>query len=290
MFAEAIESTAQFTRAIHIISRNLDSNKIIAGAATLFFLNNEGYALTCKHVADVLVNAENLNKNYKAFKEELKQSNGLSNNSFLAKYNLKENSTVQMKTKFINCAEGTQNMNIQIHPTLDLALLKFNGFSKLNVQKFPIFKKNSAEIKQGKTLCRLGYPFPEFTNFQFNQTNDEIDWSNIGVEATPQFPIDGMLTRFIGDGKGKITGIEMSTPGLRGQSGGPLFDNRGLIYGMQSRTKHLHLGFDMKNKVIPINGEEKTINNYSFLHLGECIHVDVIKDFLRTHKVKFEEK
>jgi hypothetical protein len=287
MFTEAIEKTAQFTRAIHTISRNLDSPKIIAGAATLFFVNDDGYALTCKHVADVLINAEKINQNYNSYKNELKST---SNGSLLNKYNLQANSTIQMKTKFINCAENTQDMTIHAHPTLDLAILKFNGFSRLNVQNFPSFKKNSAEIKQGKTLCRLGYPFPEFTNFRYNETHEEIEWSNKGVEDSPQFPIDGMLTRFIGDGQGQVTGIEMSTPGLRGQSGGPLFDENGVIYGMQFRTKHLHLGFDMEDKVIPVNGEDKTINNYSFLHLGECIHVDVIKDFLRTFKVKFNEK
>jgi hypothetical protein len=286
MFTNAIEIAAQYTRAIHTVSRTLDSENIIAGAATLFFVNNEGYALTCKHVAEVLKNADKTNQNYQAYKLELVQAE---QSTLLEKYKLSGKATIQMKTKFINCAEGIENLNIQVHPTLDIALLKFNGFKKINIASFPIFKKNSAEIKQGKSLCRLGYPFPEFTNFRFNKTNDDIDWTNNGVIASPQFPIDGMLTRFIGDGHGKVAGIEMSTPGLRGQSGGPLFDENGVIYGMQSRTKHLHLGFDMENKVIPVNGENKTINDYSFLHLGECLHVDALKDFLRLHKVNFQE-
>ncbi len=289
MFANAIENAAQFTRAIYTISRNFGSDKITPGAATLFFVNNEGYALTCKHVAEVLINAEKVNKNYLSYKEELIQTYAHENADLAEKYKLNVKALIQMKTKFINCADGISNMNIQVHPTLDLALLKFNGFHKLNVTTFPVFKKNSAEIKQGKSLCRLGYPFPEFNNFRFNKTNDDIDWTNNGIEASPQFPIDGMLTRFIGDGKGNVAGIEMSTPGLRGQSGGPLFDEHGVVFGMQSRTKHLHLGFDMENKVIPVNGENKTINDYSFLHLGECVHVDVIKGFLRLHKVAFQE-
>jgi len=33
-----------------------------------------------------------------------------------------------------------------------------------------------------------------------------------------------MVTRFLGDPTQGIYGVEMSTPGLRGQSGGPLFD------------------------------------------------------------------
>ena len=55
----------------------------------------------------------------------------------------------------------------------------------------------------------------------------------------------------------------MSTPGFKGQSGGPLFDERGIIYGMQSAI--------------------------TSLNLGQCIHAQVIKDFLRKEKVKFYE-
>jgi len=44
--------------------------------------------------------------------------------------------------------------------------------------------------------------------------------------------------------EGEIMGIELSTPGLRGQSGGPLFNSEGIICGMQSSTNHLHLGFE----------------------------------------------
>ena len=54
---------------------------------------------------------------------------------------------------------------------------------------------------------------------------------------TPRFPIEGMLTRHIMHGN-EIAGIELSTPGLRGQSGGPLFNSEGLVCGMQSGTNH----------------------------------------------------
>ena len=104
---------------------------------------------------------------------------------------------------------------------------------------------------------------------------------------TPRFPIDGMYTRNVANKDGKIIGIELSTPGLRGQSGGPLFDENGIIYGMQSLTKHLHLGFDMINDHMTINGRQQVINNQPFLHVGHCVHVDVIKEFLDSKGVKY---
>ena len=88
---------------------------------------------------------------------------------------------------------------------------------------------------------------------------------------------------------GIITGIELSTPGLRGQSGGPLFDQKGVVYGMQSSTYHVHLGFDIKDKEIRENGRAKKVSNHPFLYLGRCVHVDVIKAFLKEKSTKFYE-
>ena len=81
----------------------------------------------------------------------------------------------------------------------------------------------------------------------------------------------------------------MSTPGLRGQSGGPLFDTTGLIYGMQSATSHLHLGFDIEDHEVLVNGRKRRVSNYPFLNVGRCVHVDVIKAFLREKGVTFYE-
>ena len=102
-------------------------------------------------------------------------------------------------------------------------------------------------------------------------------WTNEGVTASPSFPIDGIVTRFMAETSGKLNGIELSTPGLKGQSGGPLFDTNGTVYGLQFATNHLHLGFDVKDKEIIKDGTKARVSNYPFLHVGLCIHVDPIK-------------
>ena len=137
-------------------------------------------------------------------------------------------------------------------------------------------------------LCRLGFPFPEFSNYRFNPQSDQIEWTQQGQQQSPMFPIEGMITRFLSDANG-MYGIEMSTPGLRGQSGGPLFDENGVVMGMQYATKHLHLGFDIENKEISVNGRTKLVNDYSFIHMGHCIHFSVMKTFMREQGVKFLE-
>ncbi|HCX77768.1 MAG TPA: hypothetical protein DHU93_22635 [Algoriphagus sp.] len=59
---------------------------------------------------------------------------------------------------------------------------------------------------------------------------------------------------------------------------------------MQSRTKHLHLGFDIEDKEVVAHGKTKKINDYAFIHLGECIHVKVIKELLSKNQVSFQTK
>lgn len=293
MFQTSIEHVSQFTRPIHTISRTYGGRKIIPGAATLFFVNEEGYAVTCKHVVQLLLGSDAVAKKYADFRLERSQlpqdgkfKRGVK--GLELKYQYTPETRIQTKNTFVDCVDSMSGFTAHLHPHFDLAILKFNDFNGLRYTGHAVFKKETAQIKPGKHLCRLGFPFPEFTNFIYNDTNDDIEWTNEGIKSSPRFPIDGMVTRFLAE-KQKVYGIEMSTPGLRGQSGGPLFDSDGIIYGMQFATKHLHLGFDIIDKEILLNNKLQRVSDYSFLHLGQCIHADIIKEFLATHHVNYYE-
>ena len=291
MFESSIENVAGFTRPLHSIVRSYGNKKIIPGSATLFFVNEDGWAITCKHVTDLLATADSQSRNYSNFKNERSLITNDPNaiEALELKYQYKTNTIVQVKNTFMDCVDKMEKLTWQTHPRHDLALLQFHGFGKTLYSGYARFVKDSTRIRQGNYLCRLGFPFPEFTNFSYNEALDDIEWSTIGIQNSPRFPLEGMVTRFLAEDN-KMYGIEMSTPGLRGQSGGPLFDKEGIIYGMQFSTKHLHLGFDMVDKEIRVNNEEKIVSDYSFIHLGQCIHADIIKEFLREKNVKFYEE
>ena len=291
MFEPAIQKMLQFTRPMHSISRTY-SGLIMPGSSTFFFVNDNGVAITCKHVLDLIPAADNINNSFLQFKAERdklpkdgKYKRNLQGLEMKYKYNAE--TTVQLKNNFLNCFDKIEQIVCHPHPTLDLAIIEFKGFTKTFYTSHASFIKDSSKIQQGKYLCRLGFPFPEFNNFRHNPDLDDIEWTNTGNPSSPSFPIDGIVTRFVGDPNLGITGIEMSTPGLRGQSGGPLFDTDGNIYGMQFATNHLHLGFDMKDIEIINNGKKSKVSNFPFMHVGICVHVDKIKEFLTQHNINF---
>lgn len=263
MFVKAIENVSRFVRPVCFVER-LNNDELVSGTATIFFVNGDGVAITCKHVINTLINFDKI-KNKKIDNTEVKD----------------------VTVRFDGCYEIVNSLQYIMHPIYDLAVIKFNGIGKL-YDGHCVFLKDDLEIKQGKSLCRLGYAFPEFTNYKID-SEDRLVFTNKGNTNVPIFPIDGIVTRLVKD-ENQIFGVEMSTPGFNGQSGAPLFDNRGIIYGMQSLTKHYHLGFDMVNKEVNVRGNKRIISNYPFINLGQCLHINIIKEFLKQNNINFYEE
>jgi hypothetical protein len=265
---------------------------VVPGAATLFFVNDDGWAVTCKHVADLIINADHIVEQYHQFQQErgllpVNKNRKAALKRLEQKYNYHSGVTVQIKNNFLDCVTPINEIDFIMHGNCDLAILHFNGYTERHYQGHAIFAKSDNIARPGDFLCRLGYPFPEYSDFSYDATSDEINWVEGGQANSPRFPMEGMFTRHLQGINGEIMGIELSTPGLRGQSGGPLFNSDGIVLGMQSATNHLHLGFDMINANIPISGKMETVNNQPFLHVGQCIHASIIKRFLDDNHVKY---
>ena len=150
---------------------------------------------------------------------------------------------------------------------IDLGLGKLEGFQPAAGYKFPRFRDR--DVEQGELLCRAGYPFLEGV---------EASWAREGgftftnLFPIPMFVNEALVSRFVQLDKG--TWIETSSPGLKGQSGGPLVDASGLVCGIQVNTAHYPLGFGGR-------GRDQMLN------VGRAVHVKTIRDFLVEHGVNY---
>src|SRR5258706_10534513 len=133
MFVNSIEEVSKFTRPIHTITRNYNETIVSPGAATLFFVNEEGCAITCKHVIDLIGNRLAINQRYEKFKTE--RSTIGKNNKYSqrikaleATYNYKPDAVIQIKELFV-AVTGEHSINYRwiIHPVYDLAILIFEN-------------------------------------------------------------------------------------------------------------------------------------------------------------------
>src|SRR5687768_10619260 len=114
MFENAIEKASAYTRPLHTISRTYDG-KVLPGTGTLFFVNNQGVAITCKHVATMLPASDEVNNQYAKFREErdrIPKDNKYKQalKGLELKYKYKQESTIQLKNNFINCFDKIEKI------------------------------------------------------------------------------------------------------------------------------------------------------------------------------------
>ena len=84
----------------------------------------------------------------------------------------------------------------------------------------------------------------------------------------------------------QVAFIETTSPGLRGQSGGPIFDKEGVVWAVQSKTLSMPLGF---NSEYESEGRKRQAPE-QFIHVGLGTHIQHIRELLQSKNVAFEEQ
>ncbi|WP_400256979.1 serine protease [Methanomethylophilus alvi] len=286
MFAKACERVYKFTRPLIISTRTVDGT-VSSSCGTFIIINPEGWILTAGHLFDSFVKYQQDMKKIKEVEEinARKASMAVPGAMTLP-------DTIQPDPKWITNhsfwwgGDGLRITSVYVNREIDIALAKLDGFGPDMVQEYPIFRDPDT-MRPGTSICRTGFPFANIAT-DFDEGSKSFRIRN-GVLPLPFFPNDGIHTRNVlkqnksKEGNYDMLYVETSTPGLKGQSGGPIFDTNGHIYAMQVQTNHIPLGFH------PISEYDgKSIVENQFLNVGIGVHGKLLQQIMRDHHISFK--
>lgn len=281
MFANAYAIASQYTHPVLLSFRYFDKS-VESGLGSFVIINEEGWIMTAAHILDPLIQFQQHAIEIEKYKASMKSSSSTGSNISYFTPNPK------WLINFSHWwgADHHRINNFMILKENDFAIGKIENYNPAFVSKYPVFK-NPDVLMNGTSLCKLGYPFYD-VKATFNEANNSFMFDP-SIFPIPRFPIEGIFTRNINAGKTAdkkfdIQYIETSSPGLRGQSGGPIFDVEGKIWAIQSQTRHLPLGFTPK-----IRKGNQEIEENQFLNVGWGVHIKTILRFLDEHGVKYRK-
>ena len=286
MFAKACERVYKFTRPLIISTRTVDGT-VSSSCGTFIIINPEGWILTAGHLFDSFVKYQQDMKKIKEVEEinARKASMAVPGAMTLP-------DTIQPDPKWITNhsfwwgGDGLRITSVYVNREIDVALAKLDGFRPDMVQEYPIFRDPDT-MRPGTSICRTGFPFANIAT-DFDEGSKSFRIRN-GVLPLPFFPNDGIHTRNVlkqnksKEGNYDMLYVETSTPGLKGQSGGPIFDTNGHIYAMQVQTNHIPLGFHPISKY-----DGKSIVENQFLNVGIGVHGKLLQQIMRDHHISFK--
>jgi hypothetical protein len=277
VFSKALAQAEQYTLPV-IFTRAHRNGQISSGLGTCIVLNQDGWILTAAHLA-LEIAAQATHQTEAAAHD--KQVADIINDPRLHQNDkrkrlrlLKENPFwITHQAALWGLTHKTVVQRFHSNAYADVAIGRLEPFDPAWIATYPIFKNPAEPMLPGTSLCRLGFPFHQI-NATFDRQTGEFRLGE-GVLPVPRFPNDGIHTRVVNmvstDGKHHATFLETSTPGLKGQSGGPILDRDAHIWAMQSKTQSLPLGFAPE----AIQGNRKIVE-HQFMHVGWGSHVSEI--------------
>jgi hypothetical protein len=279
MFSKAYKIASGYTHPVLISFRFYDGT-VESGLGSFVVINKEGWIITAAHILDPLIAQQ---QHAAAIDNYLAAISPVNRN--------KPQGNIQPDPKWITNvshwwgADHHRISNFQVLRENDIAIGKIENYNPSFSSHYPVFK-DPTMLEHGTSLCKLGYPFYDVKAvFDASANSFRFDPS---IFPIPRFPMEGIYTRNISAGRSHdnydILFLETSSPGLKGQSGGPIFDRDGNIWAIQSQTRHLPLGFSPQVKRGDVMVEEN-----QFLNVGWGAHVSTILKFLDAHAVKYNK-
>lgn len=288
MFQQAYEKASKYTHPL-IVAYHFFDKTVESGLGSFIILNDEGWLMTAAHNLEV---SFAFNQHQEELKEYQEKINKINNNKQLKESQRKNFArAIKPNPKWVTDfmiwfgADGIDINEHYVYGDHDIAFLRVDKKVIEGFFDFPKIK-NPNNIKNGTSLCKFGFPF-----YPINATFDDSDKKFIfppNLFPIPRFPIEGIYTRNLISGKSidgtmDVMYLETSSPGLKGQSGGPIFDTEGNIYAIQSKNLTLPLGY---KGTVEIKG--KKVEENQFINVGIGVHTQTIVSLLKKHNIKFE--
>lgn len=290
MFENALKRIENFIRPLVVISRRYDG-ALKAGMGAYIIINEDGWILTVSHIVNEILKANSdimEVEEYKRKRKLIESNPKMSVKQRKHELKLLHPNPAWIVHSFLIVDPRDKDVSLETitgNPVSDLAVAKLTKFDPACISAYPVFKNPTSEMLAGTSLCKLGYPFNEVkVEFDAEKSSYHIK----GAFPPTLFPLDGIFTREVTvrtqDGAQSALFVETSSPGLKGHSGGPTFDEAGNIWAIQSQTVTLPLDFAAKYK--HSNGEEREYPQ--FLNLGLGSHVKGIIQFLDSQGIKYQ--
>ncbi len=293
MFRDAYAKAKHYTRPVIGVARTVDG-QCTSGIASFVVINKEGWVLTAYHTLKTFTAIRENQLRTQSYFEclaSIRSDVALSPKEARAK--ISALGTPPAPKDVQHCAVWWGSNEAKLADAggledIDLGIGRLEPFDPASVAVYPVIKDTSNGYEPGVSLCKLGYPFYEVPIAWDTAANRFT--SPAGAISFPLFPIEGILTRFVRDPNlagtqpYSLAQLETSSPGLRGQSGGPIFDTRGRLWGIQTLTVHLPLGFQPEFE--GRNGKKR--RQHQFLNVGRGVHAETILGLLNQLGVKFE--
>ncbi len=281
MFADACGRVTEFTRPLVISTRRQDGS-VTTECGTFMVINRDGWIVTAAHMYDSFLKYQEDVKKAKEINEinaERADRPGAPSSKIKLDPSYIINHSFWWGWDGVRVSQGYYNRQI------DMFVGKLEPFDPSWVKEYPVFRDPST-LRPGTSVCRMGYPFIDI------KSNWDDTKKMFAIPKIPYreliFPNDGIHTRTLDRGKSKpdeirIRYIETSTPGVKGQSGGPIFDTEGRIYAMQVKTVHMILGFQPT-----VECDGKTVVENQFMNVGLGVHVGTMLDVLDSKGIRYQ--
>lgn len=288
MFREALGRARQFTLPV-VLCRKAVNGQCSSSIGACVVVNPEGWIVTCFHIVDAIRKLEieaNQTHALIAARKAVETDSSLSEEEKKDKLLLMPTVRPEVTEVFsvwYGCQGPVTVTNWSLVEAVDLAVGRLENFDSSWIAEYPKFKDPSRNLAPGTYLCKLGFPFHQIIPI-WDAAKREFQLPQ-GALPMPFFPMEGMFTRDYAISPGPpspfpLKMIETSSPGLRGQSGGPTLDSEGAVWAIQSQTAHLELGFSP-----PVRGGGV---EHQFLNVGLGSHVESILGLLSQIGVKYE--